>query len=65
MKNKKENREEKWDDEQNDATKYGEFVPSYFYWITPEQQRERVERLNEATNINARNREKKEENKRK
>ena len=27
------------------ATKYGEFIPSYFGWITPKQQKERAEKL--------------------
>ena len=35
--NKKETGEE--------ATKYGEFVSSYFGWITPKQQKERAEKL--------------------
>ena len=28
-----------------DATKYGEFVSSYFGWITPKQQKEKAEKL--------------------
>ena len=28
-----------------DATKYGEFVSSYFGWITPKQQKERAKKL--------------------
>ena len=28
-----------------DRTKYGEFVSSYFGWITPKQQKERAEKL--------------------
>ncbi len=28
-----------------DATKYGEFVSSYFGWITPKQQKEKAENL--------------------
>jgi len=35
--NKKENGE--------DTTKYGEFVSSFFGWITPKHQKERVEEL--------------------
>ena len=28
-----------------DATKYGEFVSSYFGWVTPKQQKEKAEKL--------------------
>ena len=28
-----------------DATKYGEFVSSFFRWITPKHQKERAEEL--------------------
>ena len=32
-----------------DATKYGEFISSYFAWVTPDQQREIVEKLENIT----------------
>ena len=28
-----------------DATKHGEFVSSYFGWVTPKQQKEKAEKL--------------------
>ena len=28
-----------------DVTKYGEFVSSYFGWITPQKQKEKTEKL--------------------
>lgn len=31
--------------EKEDATKYGEFVSSYFAWLTLEQQKENAEEL--------------------
>ena len=40
-KNKKEFRE--------DTTKYGEFVSSYFGWVTPEKQKRSVEKLENIT----------------
>ena len=32
-----------------DATQYGEFVSSYFAWVTPEQQKEKVKKLEKTT----------------
>lgn len=32
-----------------DVTKYGEFISSYFAWVTPEQQQDIVERLENMT----------------
>lgn len=32
---------------QSNATKNGEMVPSYFEWITPEEQKEKANELNE------------------
>lgn len=32
-----------------DTTKYGEFVASYFSWLTPERQKKRAEELNNMT----------------
>ena len=40
-----ENREKK----KEDTTKYGEFVPSYFEWMTLEEQKKRAEELNQMT----------------
>lgn len=35
--------------EKEDATKYGEFVSSFFGWISPEKQKDRVEELEKIT----------------
>ncbi len=32
-----------------DSTMYGEFISSYFAWITPEEQRKKVEELQNIT----------------
>ena len=32
-----------------DATEYGEFIPSYFAWISPEKQKERAKKLQNMT----------------
>ena len=32
-----------------DATKYGEFVSSYFGWVSPEEQKKQVEKLENIT----------------
>ena len=32
-----------------DKTKYGEFVPTYFSWISPEFQKERAKEMNNMT----------------
>ena len=34
-----------------DETKYGEFISSYFGWISPSKQKERAEELNNMTKI--------------
>lgn len=36
--------------EDEDSTKYGEFVSSYFAWLTLEGQKQRAEELNKMTN---------------
>ena len=33
-----------------DATKYGEFISSYFAWVSLPEQKEKVEELQEITN---------------
>ena len=38
--------------ENEDATKYGEFVPSFFGWDTLEGQKKEVEKLENMTNKN-------------
>ena len=38
-----------------DATKYGEFISSYFAWITPEEQKKKVEKLQEITEEGSKN----------
>lgn len=35
--------------EKEDATKYGEFVSSYFGWISPEKQKDRGKELEKIT----------------
>ena len=35
-----------------DATKYGEFVSSYFRWVSPKQQKEKVDELEHMTDDN-------------
>ena len=35
--------------EKEDATKYGEFVSSYFGWVSPEKQKDRGEELEKIT----------------
>lgn len=37
------------DKETEDVTKYGEFVSSYFAWLTPENQKKRAKELNDMT----------------
>lgn len=36
-----------------DATKYGEFVCSYFAWVSPEEQKQKVERMEKITKNNS------------
>ncbi len=36
-------------DENDDKSKYGEFVSSYFEWLTLAEQKERANQLNEMT----------------
>ncbi len=36
-------------EEKEDATKYGEFVSSYFAWITLDKQKENAKKLEEMT----------------
>ncbi len=35
-----------------DATQYGEFVSSYFTWVTPTEQRKKAEELSKMTEKN-------------
>lgn len=50
-----------------DSTKYGEFISSYFAWVSLPQQKEKVEELQNMTKNNKkdRNSEDKKENRRK
>lgn len=50
-----------------DSTKYGEFISSYFAWVSLPQQKEKVEELQNMTKNNRkeRNSEDKKENRRK
>ena len=41
------------EDEIEDSTKYGEFVSSYFAWLTLEGQKERADELNNITKKNS------------
>ncbi len=45
----KEARDEFGTEAGEDATKYGEFVCSYFAWLKPEEQKEKVEKLEDIT----------------
>ena len=46
---KKENIEDAMHEVGEDATKYGEFISSYFAWISLPDQKEKVERLEKMT----------------
>lgn len=35
--------------EKEDTTKYGEFISSFFGWVTPEKQKDKVEELENIT----------------
>lgn len=50
MEEKKENIKSKELETGEDATKYGEFISSYFAWTTLEKQKENTKRLQEITN---------------
>ena len=39
-----------------DATKYGEFISSYFNWITLEEQKEKAKRMQKMTKNNKKER---------
>lgn len=39
-------------EENEDVTKYGEFISSYFVWITPERQKKKAEELAKITKKN-------------
>ena len=36
-------------EETEDVTKYGEFVSSYFAWLTPEKQKKRAKEIDDMT----------------
>ncbi len=36
-------------EEMEDVTKYGEFISSYFAWLTPERQKKRAKEIDEMT----------------
>ena len=40
------------DDDKENVTKYGEFVSSYFAWLTPDRQKTRAADLEDAGNKN-------------
>lgn len=44
--------EKKSDKNKEDTTKYGEFVSSYFAWISPEEQKKKAEELDKKTENN-------------
>ena len=46
------NKKKQYAKENEDATKYGEFVSSYFGWITLDGQKEKVEELEKVTKKN-------------
>ena len=37
------------DEDIEDVTKYGEFISSYFAWVTPERQKKRAKELDNMT----------------
>ena len=37
------------DENVEDTTKYGEFISSYFAWLTPDKQRKRAEEIDKMT----------------
>jgi len=41
----KDEKDKKWRRENEDATKYGEFIPSFFAWKTPDEQKDIAEKL--------------------
>jgi hypothetical protein len=43
------------EDKKEDATKYGEFVSSYFAWLTLDGQKERADDLDKMTKIKNKN----------
>lgn len=45
MDRKKKNENE----EIEDATKYGEFISSYFAWLTPEKQKDKAKEMDDMT----------------
>ncbi len=47
--NKKIEESHEKEEEQNGTSRYGEFIPSYFYWITQEQQKRKADRLGSIT----------------
>ena len=49
------NKKNKKKDEQEDTTKYGEFVSSYFAWLTLDGQKERANDLDKMTKENNKN----------
>lgn len=36
-------------DNEKNKTAYGEFIPSYFAWVTPEDQKEKAEEMDDMT----------------
>ena len=44
-----EDKEKKWRRENEDATKYGEFISSYFAWKTLDEQKDIAEKLADIT----------------
>ena len=42
----------KENDSKEDASKYGEFILSYFAWLSPEEQKQKTEKLQKITKNN-------------
>ena len=42
--------------ENEDTTKYGEFVTSYFAWLTPDKQKQKAESMEKITKIDEKSR---------
>lgn len=49
MKDDKDINEIEKDESMEDVTKYGEFISSYFAWISPDRQKKRAKELNNMT----------------
>ena len=49
MKKEKKKQIESIKGNREDATKYGEFIPTFFTWLTPKEQKEKAEEMENMT----------------